>query len=269
MFLRIKKLRFISKNSKIQKFFPMEQQKKTKGIVIRRFNLNEADQIITLMTEDEGKISVLAKGSRRLKSRFCGRLEPFYHLSLNYFQGRDLGHLNEAEILDVYSPLESDLKSKSILFYMAEITAKLVADGQDCQEVYHLLRQCLTDFEESCSEIILHAYLVKLLTQLGFMAPWDCCSRSNEAIDLSRPHFLSLRDASVVQVGYQESLDMRLTPSVIKWVNYMQKENISSLKKVRPSQGEKAEVALIMQSVFGTVLNYPFKSEAFLHAVSH
>lgn len=247
----------------------MDKQKKTRGIVIRRFNLNEADQIITLITEDEGKVSVLAKGSRRLKSKFCGRLEPFYHVDLNYFQGRDLGHLNEAEILEVYSPLESDLKSKSILFYMAEITNKLVADGQDCHEVYELLRECLGDFEEGSGEIILHGYLIKLLTQLGFMAAWDHCSRSSEAINLNRPHYLSMKDASVVQSGYQEALDMRLTPSVIKWVNYMQKQDFGALKRVRPSQGEKAEVALIMQGVFGNILNYPFKSEAFLHAVSH
>jgi DNA repair protein RecO (recombination protein O) len=75
----------------------MEKQKKTKGIVLRRFNLNEADQIVTVLTEDEGKVSLLAKGSRRLKSKFCGRLEPFYHVSLNYFQGRELGHLDEAD----------------------------------------------------------------------------------------------------------------------------------------------------------------------------
>ncbi len=246
----------------------MERQKKTKGIVIRRFNLNEADQIITVISEDEGKVSVMAKGSRRLKSRFCGRLEPFYHVNLNYFQGRDLGHLNEVEILEVYTPLESDLKSKSILFFMAEITAKLVADGQECNEVYQLLTECMSEFEESHSEIILHAYMVKLLTLLGFMAPWDSCSRSNEKLNLLEPLFLSAQDASVVRSGYNEPADVRLTPSVIKWINYMQKEGLSNLKRVTPSIGEKAEVYHVMQSVFGNILNYPFKSAAFLHAVS-
>lgn len=247
----------------------MERQKKTKGIVIRRFNLNEADQIVTVLTENEGKISLMAKGSRRLKSKFCGRLEPFYHVSLNYFQGRELGHLDEAEILEVYTPLESDLRSKSILFYMAEITAKLVADGQECQEVYCLLNECMSEFEDSHSEIILHAYMVKLLTLLGFMAPWDTCSRSNRKLNLAEPHYLSARDASVVRSGYNEPTDVRLTPSVIKWVNYMQKENFGNLKRVTPSHGEKAEVYYVMQTVFGNILNHPFKSEAFLHAVSH
>lgn len=246
----------------------MERQKKTRGIVIRRFNLNEADQIVTVLTENEGKISLMAKGSRRLKSKFCGRLEPFYHVGLNYFQGRELGHLDEAEILEVYAPLESDLRSKGILFYMAEITAKLVADGQECNEVYNLLSECMCEFEESHSEIILHAYLVKLLTLLGFMGSWDTCSRSNRKLNLAEPHYLSARDASVVRSGYNEPGDVRLTPSIIKWVNYMQKEGFSTLKRVTPSHGEKAEVYFIMQSVFGNILNYPFKSEAFLHAVS-
>ena len=247
----------------------MNQQKKTKGLVLRRINLNEADQIITLITQDEGKVAVLAKGSRRLKSKFCGRLEPFYHLSLNYFQGRDLGHLNEAEILDTFSTPDSDLKSKGILFYMAEITTKLVADGQESEEIYGLLKECLSQFEDRQSEVILHAYMVKLLTILGFMAPWDICSRSSERINLRHPHYLCMRDASVVQGGYAESSDIRLTPSVIKWVNYMQKQDFGAVKKVRPSHGEKAEVSLIMQSVFGNILNYPFKSAAFLQTVSH
>ncbi|MBU0706598.1 DNA repair protein RecO [Patescibacteria group bacterium] len=246
----------------------MERQKKTNGIVIRRFNLNEADQIVTVLTENEGKVSLLAKGSRRLKSKFCGRLEPFYHVSLNYFQGRELGHLDEAEILEVYSPLESDLRAKSILFFMAEITAKLVADGQECLEVYQLLNECLREFEDSHSEIILHAYMVKLLTLLGFMAPWDSCSRSNIRLNLTEPLFLSARDASVVRSGYNEPGDVRLTPSVIRWVNYMQNEKFSRLKLVTPSPGEKAEVYYVMRIVFGNILNTPFRSEAFLHAVS-
>lgn len=246
----------------------MERQKQTRGIILRRFSLNEADQIVTLLTENEGKVALLAKGSKRLKSKFCGRLEPFYHVQVNYFQGRELGHLDEAEILEVYSPLESDLKSKGILFFMAEVTAKLLADGQECEEVYHLLNDCLAQFEESHSEIILHAYLVKLLTLLGFMAPWDRCSRSGQRLNLFEPLFLSHKDASVLRSGYNEPGDVRLTPSVIKWVNYMQKEEPANLKRVRPSTGEKAEVYFVMQTIFGSILNAPFKSEVFMHAVS-
>lgn len=230
-------------------------------------DLNDADQIVTVLTEDEGKTALVAKGSRRLKSRFCGRLEPFYHLRLDYFMGRGLGNLDEAEILDNFAPLELDLKSKSILFYMAEITAKLMAEGQDSREAYLLLKDCLHHFEENCNEVLLLSYMVKLLTLLGFMAPWNVCSRTSKKISLLQPHYLSLRDASVVQSGFAEGGDLRLTPSVIKWVNYMQTESFEHLKKVRPSRGERAEVTFIMQRVFGNIFNYPFKSEPFLQAV--
>lgn len=244
----------------------MNKHKKTTGVVLKRFNLNEADQIITIITKNEGKISVIAKNSRRLKSKFCGRLEPFYHLDLNYFQGRDLGYLNEVDILHAYIPLESGLKTKSTLFYIAEVTAKLVAEGQVCTEVYELLTDCLNKFEESCNEVMLHAYMIKLLTKLGFMAPWDTCNRSDEKIDLSKPHFLSVQNASIIQGGYATTADMQLTPSVIKWINYMQKSDFDLIKRVRPNHEERSEVSFIIQSIFGQLVNYPFKSEAFLRS---
>lgn len=246
----------------------MDKQKKTNGILLKRFDLNEADQILTFITEDQGKISLIAKGSRRLKSKFCGRLEPFYHLSLNYFQGRDLSHLNEADIIEVLSPIESDLKSKSILFFIAEVTAKLVPENQECQEIYELLKGCLLHLEEGRSEVLLHAYLIKLLTCLGFMSPWNVCSRSSEKIDLNEPHYFSAKDASIVSSGFAEVSDRSLTPSVIKWVSYMQKEGFEVLQKVTPNHSEKAEVSFIMQSVFSTILSGPLKSQSFLQTAS-
>jgi len=131
------------------------------------------------------------------------------------------------------------------------------------------MSRCLKEFEESRSEVLLHAYLIKLLTLLGYMASWDTCSRSHQKLCLTEPLFLSMRDASVIRCGYAEGADIRLTPSVIKWVNYMQKEDFDALKRVTPSHGEKAEVYLIMRTVFGNIFSFPFKSEAFLQAVSH
>lgn len=244
----------------------MEKLCQSEGIVLRRIDLNDADQIVTALTREHGKISLVAKGSKRLKSKFCGRLEPFYQSTLSYFQGRDLGHLNEAELRKVPKALEMDLKSKSILFYMGEITLKLSAEHQECPEVYDLLEETLSEFDEASSEVILYSYIIKLLSILGFMGSWDVCGRSNEKLNLSEPLYLSLADASIVRRGYVSPGDLRLTPSVIKWVNYMQKEPLSKLKQVAPGSGEKTEVWMVIQSMFGKLLNFPFKSQVFLQS---
>lgn len=249
----------------------MDQLCKTTGVVLKRINFDEADQILTVLTRDFGKISILAKGARRMKSKFCGRLELFYEINLVFFRGRTLHYLNEAEVILTPEIENFDLKTKSVLFYMAEATNKLLPEGQEASTSFDLLIEALRGLngEEVISEVILYAYLVKLLSHLGFMGSFEECARSNVKLNLNEPLYLSAKDASLVRSGYAESTDMRLTPSVIKWVNYMQKEDFSLLKRVRPSHGEKSEVFYILQSLFSNILGVPLKSEAFLVQTSY
>jgi DNA repair protein RecO (recombination protein O) len=244
----------------------MENQKKTTGIILCRISLNDADQIITILTRDFGKISCMAKGSQRIKSKFCGRLEPLYEIHLNYFQGRELGHLNEAELISCPIDEAIGIRTRSILFYIAEITNKLLAEAHQIEGVYELLQQTLSHLgrDERQNEVLLYAYLIKLLTLLGFMAPWNSCCRSGLKLNLNEPLFLSETEGSIVRNGYAAPNDKRLTPSVIKWVSYMQKENIDALRRISASPGERNEVWLIIKTILGSLLNYPLKSEAFL-----
>ncbi|HDP69504.1 MAG TPA: DNA repair protein RecO, partial [Actinobacteria bacterium] len=63
---------------------------KTKGVVLKSIKLGEADKIITFLTESHGKVSAVAKGVRRTKSKFGGRLEPFTHVDLLLYKGKSL-----------------------------------------------------------------------------------------------------------------------------------------------------------------------------------
>jgi DNA repair protein RecO (recombination protein O) len=66
------------------------------GVVLRTHKLGEADRIVTLLTKDRGKVRAVAKGVRKTKSRFGGRLEPVSHVRLLVYEGRDPGRLRPA-----------------------------------------------------------------------------------------------------------------------------------------------------------------------------
>ena len=71
---------------------------KTEAIVLRSMRYGEADRILHLFTPDRGRLSAIAKGVRRAKSRFGGRLEPYFRLQLVLYQGRsDLLTVTSAE----------------------------------------------------------------------------------------------------------------------------------------------------------------------------
>lgn len=243
----------------------MKKHFKTTGIIIRKVNLNEADQIITVLTADHGKISCIVKGSRRIKSKFCGRLELFYHIQITGFRGRNLEYLDEVEILDACPIFDLGLKSHSILFYIAEITHKLIQEEQQIEGVYTLLLDTLEHLQYPDDiEIILHTYLIKLLTILGFMAPWNRCAHSNIKLDIKEPLYLNASDASVISGTYATSNDMQLTPTFVKWINFMQNYPFADISNVSTTKKERIQVWELLQTVLQNILTKPLKSEEFL-----
>jgi DNA repair protein RecO (recombination protein O) len=79
------------------------------GVVLRTHKLGEADRIITLLTRQNGRVRAVAKGVRRTKSRFGGRLEPFTHVDVLIYPGRSLDVIQQAEVIRAYGkPLATD-----------------------------------------------------------------------------------------------------------------------------------------------------------------
>ena len=145
---------------------------KTEGIVIRKTNFGETDQILTLVTPDLGKISLLAKGSRRLPSQFCGRVGLLYQIAFTGYQGKGLGYLREAEIVRAEPFEKRSGKIHAALFYIAELTGKLLPEGQMTEGVYELLGQTLLQMQIETRPVeIAERYAMELLCRLGFLPP--------------------------------------------------------------------------------------------------
>ena len=248
----------------------MDKHIKTEGIILRRISLNDADQIITILTKDLGKISVLAKGSRRTKNKFCGKTDLLNQIKISAFKGRNLSYLNEVESVQSWEFHESDLKTHSILFYISELTNRLVQDDQQINGIYDLIISSFDQIDQhpDKSDLILYTYTIKLLGLLGFMSPWNICSRTNQKIDLNNPYYLSIHDGNIIPSGYNTPMDPRLTPALIKWVNFMQKYPFAAILKVNPNKGEKVEVWTMIKMMLENLLNYSIKSEEFLNMVN-
>ena len=81
---------------------------KAEGIVLRSIRYGEADRILHLYTREQGRVGAIAKGVRKPRSRFGGRLEPFFRLSLVLHKGRgDLSTVSAAETVDGYPELRA------------------------------------------------------------------------------------------------------------------------------------------------------------------
>src|SRR5512144_1321976 len=112
----------------------------TEGIVLRSIRYGEADRILHLYTPRHGRVAAIAKGVRRARSRFGGRLEPFFRLDLVLYEGRsDLLTVTSAETLAGHRRLLEDARAVEGAARACDAVARLFDAGDTREGVYHLL----------------------------------------------------------------------------------------------------------------------------------
>ena len=157
---------------------------KTEGIVLRSLRYGEADRILHLYTPDRGRIGAIAKGVRRARSRFGGRLEPFFRLRLVLYEGRgDLLTVTSAETVAAHPRLREDAAALDGAARACEAVARVFDDGDPHAGVYHLLANELALLDAhpaKAGRANALAFRVKLLLAAGFAPHLAACASCGE-----------------------------------------------------------------------------------------
>jgi DNA repair protein RecO (recombination protein O) len=112
---------------------------KTHAVVLRSRDYREADKLVTLLTQDGGKITAVARGVRKIKSKLKALVEP---LTLGYFllhTGKSLDTLTQGEIVKPYSLLQADLVVLTYAQYFCELCESALPEREPAREVFNLL----------------------------------------------------------------------------------------------------------------------------------
>ena len=150
------------------------------GVVLRTIRLGEADRIVTLLTEEHGKVRAVAKGVRKVKSRIGARLEPLTHVDVMCWRGRELDVVSQVEVVDVFRKVREDLALLGAAMTMAEIADQVTVDHQQAPELCTLLVGALRTLETTGAPIILAAFCLKLLALEGVGLTTDRCASCGE-----------------------------------------------------------------------------------------
>lgn len=142
---------------------------KTEGIILKRRDFGEADRILTVFTL-RGKISIVAKGVRRITSRRAGNVELLNRVSMYLYQAKGMPILTEAESIQNFEKLKADLTLSTVAFHIIEMVDKLTAENQEDRILYQYLVEVLTRLEKNPRQILIRAFEAKLLSHLGFLS---------------------------------------------------------------------------------------------------
>jgi DNA repair protein RecO (recombination protein O) len=148
-----------------------------RGVVLRSYRLGEADRIVVLATAGRGKVRAVAKGVRRTKSRWGGRLEPLSHITLMCWEGRELDVVTQAEVLDHWRPLREDLDRLARATSLLEVVDQVVQEGHSDLALYRMLVGALRAMAERDSPLLVAGFLWKVLALEGSAPVVDSCAR--------------------------------------------------------------------------------------------
>lgn len=143
---------------------------RVEGIILKRRDLGEADRILTVFSLQKGKISVLAKGVRRITSRRGGNVELLNRSLMYLHPAKSFLILTEAQVLNTYQKLKENLTLSTYAFHIIELIDKLTAENQENRILYEDLVNVLQRLSRNPRQILIRAFEAKILSNLGFIS---------------------------------------------------------------------------------------------------
>lgn len=148
-----------------------------RGIVLRETETKETDKILTLLTWDQGKISVIARGARRKNCKYAAASQPLAYSEWTLYQRRDWHYASDASTLELFQELQRDLKALSLGCYLAELTEATAPEDVPAPELLrHLLNglYALSTLHKP-PELVKPAFELRLMCLAGYEPLIETC----------------------------------------------------------------------------------------------
>lgn len=189
---------------------------KDQGIVLGSVKLAEADKIVSILTQSSGKIRAVAKGIRRTSSKFGARLEPFTHVSVMLYRGRNLDTVTQAEIINPFRTVREDFNLFSAGETMLEAADKVAEEHERNVPLFLLLVRGLRALDTQPAEpaAVAEAFLLKLLSLSGFAPGLSACAVCG-AMEVRR--FSHSQGGAVCESCHDRDAQ-RVNPEALAWL---------------------------------------------------
>jgi len=164
----------------------------TDAIILRRRDFGEADRLLTVFTPRRGKLRLLAKGARKMKSRKAGHIELFTHAAMQIAVGRNLDIVTQAETVQAYRALRDDLEKIGHASYVAELVDKFTEEGDANYALFELLALTLARLADGApaeQRLALRYFELHLLGLTGFRPQLHFCVNCNRKIEPEANYF--------------------------------------------------------------------------------
>ena len=250
---------------------PVPRRYVTDAIVLSRFDLGEADRVLTLITPEHGKLKAIAKGIRRPTSRLGGSLEPFAELTVVLARGRTFDVVTEVHVGHAWLGLRDRLESAATAWYLAELADRSLEERHAAEPLYALLRRAYELLDAGMAPgRVARWYEMHLADELGQRPEVDRCVECDRMLEATESYRWVPPLGGVLCgrcPGPPARTGRALSLEALKLLKAYQRLDIEALAALRLAEAREREVEGAMREFMRVALERDPRSLAFLDEV--
>lgn len=237
---------------------------KIEGIVIRSMDYGEGHKIISIYTREAGKMSVMVRGAKKLKSRFGAITQLFTYGQFVVYKGGQMGTLNAGEIIDAHQKLREDLVKGAYAAYVAEMAEKLTGELEPSPMLFEQLLAALKNIEEGKAPFaVAHIVEMKMLILSGYSPELDRCVSCGR--DDGEMFFSVIGGGLLCRAcRARDPQAMAIGPGTLKLLRLFRQLDLRRLGQIEMKPVTQVQLKQVMRGLMDSYLDAKWKSRSFL-----
>jgi DNA repair protein RecO (recombination protein O) len=224
---------------------------RTEGLFLKKTDRGEAAQLFTVYTKDFGKLEILGKAIRKIKSKLKSGVDLFYLSDIEFIQGTTNKTLTDAILINKFKNLRGDLRKLKIAYQVSYIFDDLVRGQEKDENIWNLLIDGLGELDNlepsSISQQLFYYYLFwKLLFFLGYQPQIYNCINCQDKLTPDKLYFDSREGGILCHGCFKKTKKGReISSEIVKILRFILENNFSRVKKLKIGLKHLRDIGII------------------------
>lgn len=239
----------------------------TKGIIIKEYDYGEADKIFVIFTYDKGKISCLAKGVRKSKSKMRGFLQLFTYSTLHLHKGKSMYTIIGGEIINSFPKIKSDLLLFGYANYITEVLESILPSDEKNEAIFtNTVSLCHFMGSIPISQLTSH-YLLRVLKLAGFLPELLQCVICGKKI-VANALFNNIEGGCLcIQCGNDFDNQVDIPLSIMRIMGQLLTMDMSRIARIKIQNKDQYFIEDLLYEYLKSVLERPINSVKFIREI--
>ncbi|MFC1700200.1 DNA repair protein RecO [Patescibacteria group bacterium] len=203
----------------------------TQAIVLKSTKFKDADKIFTLYTKNEGKVSAIARGVRKISSRRAGNLDSLNVIKVKIYESSGgFKNIEEVKTLQSFKELKKDLETSKKAYFILELVHKTIEEGEKDEKIYNLILNTLKILSNSKydSDVGVIYFEIHFMKELGYQLNLEKCVKCQKDLSssISKKHGFNISKGGF-SCGDCSGRGFPVSENLVLWMEKIWKGDLS------------------------------------------